>query len=365
MKKRYPIILLTSLVCLYTPIKAQNSLAQVEALQYVPKVYSAKKIDSKIEVDGKMESIWDAASWSTQFIDIEGTQKPQPTFYTQFKMLWDNENLYIYAKLQEPHVWGTLENHDAIIYHDNDFEVFLKPNFASPIYYEIEVNALNTIMDLMMLKPYRFGGQALMHWDVKNLKSAVHVEGTLNNTVDVDKYWTVEMAIPFRSLQKFGSASSPKPNSFWRMNFSRVQWQHEVKDGVYSRKKSNGKHMQEDNWVWSPIGLVNMHFPERWGFLHFTNDVEFNVLPPFYEIEKTAWNVYYLQQLYFNKNQHYTFDLTELEGFPALLEKDLKKYDVQFTLTSDKNFYHLKLKEKYSKYYFTIDSHGNYTTNYE
>ena len=365
MKKRYPILLFTILVYFYTPTNAQNNLAQVEALQPTPKIYSAKKIDSKIDIDGKMEFIWDTAPWSSDFIDIEGTNKPKPTYRTRYKMLWDDENLYIYAKLQEPHIWGTLQEHDAIIYHDNDFEIFLKPNHASPIYYEIEVNTLNTIMDLMMPKPYRFGGQAVMHWDVKNLKSAVYIEGTLNNSIDEDSYWAVEMAIPFKSLQKFGSATTPKLNSFWRINFSRVQWQHEVIEGAYSRKKLNGKHISEDNWVWSPIGLVNMHYPERWGFVRFTNDDESTTLPPFYEIEKTAWNIYYLQQAYFNKKQHFSFDLTELEGHSTLLEKDLAKYDVQLTFSSNKKFYHLKLKEKYSKYYFTIDSHGNFTTNYE
>jgi hypothetical protein len=365
MKKRYPIILFMSLTCLYTPIRAQNNVAQVEALQHAPKIYSAKKIGSQIEIDGKMESIWNTATWSSQFLDIEDNQKPKPTFQTQYKMLWDDENLYIYAKLQEPHIWGTLQKHDAIIYHDNDFEVFLKPNIASPIYYEIEVNTLNTIMDLMMPKPYRMGGQALMHWDVKKLKSAVYVEGTLNDPSDQDHYWVVEMAIPFRSLQKFGSSSTPKINSFWRINFSRVQWQHDVNQGTYSRKKLNGKHIPEDNWVWSPIGLVNMHYPERWGFLRFVKDEDSTDLPPFYEIEKTAWNIHYLQHIYKIEQQKFTSDLTKLEGFSILLKKYLNKYKVQFTISSDKKFYHLILKEKNSKYYFTIDSYGNYTTNYE
>ena len=26
---------------------------------------------------------------------------------------------------------------------------------------------------------------------------------------------------------------------------------------------------KEDNWVWSPQGLVDMHVPERWGVVQF------------------------------------------------------------------------------------------------
>jgi hypothetical protein len=28
-------------------------------------------------------------------------------------------------------------------------------------------------------------------------------------------------------------------------------------------------HLAEDNWVWSPQGLINMHVPERWGWVEF------------------------------------------------------------------------------------------------
>src|SRR5690606_24812614 len=154
------------------------------------------------------------------------------------------------------HIWGNLTEHDAIIYHNNDFEVFLKPSQQQSLYYEIEVNTLNTVMDLMMAKPYRLGGEAIMHWDVKNLKSAVHIGGTLNDTNDTDQYWSVEMAIPFKSLSTFGKKSTTSPNDFWRINFSRVQWQHVLQNGKYERKKENGKLVPEENWVWSPIGIV-------------------------------------------------------------------------------------------------------------
>ncbi|HEY6400739.1 MAG TPA: hypothetical protein VI479_04990, partial [Blastocatellia bacterium] len=49
-------------------------------------------------------------------------------------------------------------------------------------------------------------------------------------------------------------------------NFSRVEWRHEIADGKY-RKTPNTK---EDNWVWSPQGVINMHVPEKWGYVRFT-----------------------------------------------------------------------------------------------
>jgi hypothetical protein len=58
----------------------------------------------------------------------------------------------------------------------------------------------------------------------------------------------------------------PKEGDEWRVNFSRVQWRLDVVDGKY-RKMAGTK---EDNWVWSPQGVINMHVPEKWGVVRFT-----------------------------------------------------------------------------------------------
>ncbi len=61
----------------------------------------------------------------------------------------------------------------------------------------------------------------------------------------------------------------PKPGDSWRVNFSRVEWEFErYKDG-YLRKEG----VPCDNWVWSPQGEVNMHIPEMWGHVVFSDTV--------------------------------------------------------------------------------------------
>ena len=59
--------------------------------------------------------------------------------------------------------------------------------------------------------------------------------------------------------------SPPKPGETWRINFSRVQWRHEVVDGKYHKVPKT----PEDNWVWAPQGAINMHIPEMWGYVTF------------------------------------------------------------------------------------------------
>ena len=75
-------------------------------------------------------------------------------------MLWDDTYFYIGAELVEPHLWATLTQHDSVIFHDNDFEVFIDPNGDNHEYYEFEINALGTGWDLLLPRPYQGRRQA-------------------------------------------------------------------------------------------------------------------------------------------------------------------------------------------------------------
>ena len=236
-----------------------------------PKEYVCYRTNGKITIDGKLnEAAWRKVPATDLFVDIEGDRKPRPRFTTRAKMLWDDQYFYIAAELEEPHVWGTLTKRDSVIFQDNDFEVFIDPNGDRNEYYEFEINALNTGWDLFLPKPYRDGGTANDSWDIIGLKTAVHINGTLNDPTDKDKGWTVEIAMPWKALAEYAHKPAP-PNDGdeWRINFSRVEWQHEIVAGKY-RKVAGTK---EDNWVWSPQGVVDMHRPEMWGVVKFSKTV--------------------------------------------------------------------------------------------
>src|SRR4051794_29986833 len=83
-----------------------------------PKGYVCYRTTSPLTIDGKLnDEAWAAAPWTDAFVDIEGDAKPKPRHKTRVKMLWDDTALYIAAELEEPHVWATLKDHDAVIFH--------------------------------------------------------------------------------------------------------------------------------------------------------------------------------------------------------------------------------------------------------
>lgn len=249
----------------------QLGFAQVRLVE--GRAYAAKRIIDDMSIDGlKGEESWKKAAWTEYFVDIEGDKKPNPYFKTRAKMLWDDNYFYFYAEMEEPHVWAKLTERDAVIFHDNDFEIFIDPDGDTHNYYEFEVNAFNTVWDLLLTKPYRDNGHALNGWDIKGLKSAVHINGTINDTSDEDEGWSIEVAIPWKALREATKAASPPKNDdVWRVNFSRVQWETDIKGRSYIKKKVEGsdKNLPEHNWVWSPQRAIAMHEPEFWGMVVF------------------------------------------------------------------------------------------------
>ncbi len=239
----------------------------------LPKSYVIYKTDDTIIIDGEAkEDSWVKVPWSDDYIDIEGVKIPK--FRTRMKMMWDDNNMYFYAELEEPHIWANLKKRDTIIYVNNDFEIFIDPDGDSHNYYEFEMNALNTTWDLFLSKSYRERGFFLLNnMDLKGMKTAVSIDGTLNDPSDIDKKWTIEISMPWKAINETYDYSMVAPiGKTWRINFSRVNWDFDLINGAYHRKKNSntGKYLPPYNWVWSPQGVINMHEPPKWGYVYFS-----------------------------------------------------------------------------------------------
>src|SRR5207247_5901391 len=106
-----------------------------------PRGYVCARTSVPVKIDGKLdEPAWRTAPWTEDFVDIEGEAAPKPRFRTRAKMLWDDNYFYVGVELEEPHVWATLTQRDSVIFHDNDFEVFIDPDGDTHDYYEFEIN---------------------------------------------------------------------------------------------------------------------------------------------------------------------------------------------------------------------------------
>lgn len=280
-------------------------------ISFNPPVYICKRADKPFHPDGRLDKpFWEKAGYTELFVDIEGSRKPSPRFDTRAKMLWDDEYLYIGAELFGSEIWATQTERDCVIFHDNDFEVFIDPDGDTHEYIELEMNALNTVWDLLLTKPYLNGGTPINAFDIQGLRTAVYIDGELNNPEAKNNKWSVEIAIPLAVLNQCSKGNVPAEGVFWRMNFSRVQWLTDIDRQAVAGDKSEVRYVKrinpatgnpypEDNWVWSPTGIINIHYPELWGYVFFTESDRSYQIP---EDEKIRWQ---MRRIYYNEYEYY------------------------------------------------------------
>ena len=259
--------------------------------------YTCHRANAPLTIDGNLDKrAWQLAPKSRRFVDVV-TGRPGP-FDTRAAALWDDQNLYIAFWIEEPSVEAALTARDALLFNENDVEVFID---GGDCYYEFEINALGTLYEVFFVwqDAYRRGGRfdtpefdlfggnvtgfggnydrigddmwrgahprglrwAFLDWDFPGLHSAVRIDGTLNDPAAVDRGWTVELAFPWSGMGQLahGRSLPPQDGDTWRMMFARYE-----KLELMGRAVNTG-------WAWDRIGSMDNHAPECWTQVQFSS----------------------------------------------------------------------------------------------
>lgn len=303
-----------------------NYRIPIPAVDFHPPIYACRFNDKPFQLDGNLDKeFWRNIPFTDNFVDIEGSIRPVPRFRTRAKMAWDHENLYFGALLEGDEIWATLTEHDSVIFQDNDFEIFVDPDSDTQAYTEYEMNALNTTWDLLLTKAYRDNGKPVNGLELKGLRSAVYIDGKLNKPGSHNHSWSVEIVIPFAALSECAAENrAPVSGEYYRVNFSRVQWKVDIKEGAFAKRldKETGRPLPEDNWVWAPTGVINIHYPELWAFLFFTDEPRSSKDFSIPEDELRKWELrklYYAQQAHWDETGSYSDCLDVLKETLARL----------------------------------------------
>jgi hypothetical protein len=287
----------------YQPIHTVNPEVIVspreDTIKYPPCVvdeiphYTAYRTASKPCIDGRLDEFaWQNAPRSPRFRDlISGSETIHDT---RAAVLWDEQYLYVAYWIEEPDLQATLTERDALIYQNNDVELFIA---GSDAYYEFEINAFGTIYEVLFIweESYKKGGYEKIaglsrdqpgskpfhgvayrphprgprigywNWDFPGLQSAVFLDGTINDNKDRDRGWTVELALPWSgmSVLVIGDNRSLPPidQDIWRMDFSR-----------FNQYKEAPPSNDPGGWALSPHGVWDSHVPECYTYIHFSMD---------------------------------------------------------------------------------------------
>jgi hypothetical protein len=255
--------------------------------------HTSHRVSEPFPIDGNLDkSVWKAALRSRRFVDMVSGE---PAFFdARIASLWDDHNLYIGFWLEEPAIRASLTERDSFIWRDNDVELFIG---GEDCYYELEINAFNTVYEVFFIyqdalkKGSRFdvtefdlytrnvdvlcGFQdssrygkhrrgkrwAFMDFDFPGLRTAVKVDGIVNDSSTIDRGWTVEIALPWEGLGKLLPSQTfpPKEGDFIRAAFFRFE----------ALRYHNKTVPESIGWALNEHGAYDSHIPEVFSYLHF------------------------------------------------------------------------------------------------
>jgi hypothetical protein len=160
---------------------------------------------------------------------------------TRIRAVWDANEWRVLFEVSDTHVWATLTERGAMLYQEEVVEIFIDPVGDHLNYFEIELNPLNAVLEIVMRRN-RSGYLKDFAWRCEGLRTA---------TRRTPEGWCGELSIPFRSLV----AESPQSGTKWRANFCRID---------------RPPNLERELSAWSPPGRANFHTPERFGVVEFT-----------------------------------------------------------------------------------------------
>lgn len=259
-----------------------------EQLQHL----TAMRTNQHLIIDGDLtKSVWQQAIQSSRFVDMVSGE---PAYYdTRVAVCYNDTHLYVGYWVEEPFVTATMTERDSFIWFDNDVELFIG---GDDCYYELEINAYGTMYECFFIwqdahtrggrfdrpefdlyrhtvdvlggfQDYRYGKHprgrrwGFLDFDMPGIQVAVQVQGSINDNRDIDKGWSVEVAIPWASLAfMFDNRTfPPAPGDILRCDFSRFE----------ALRLHGAPLPQNPGWSLNPHGVYDSHIPECFSVVHF------------------------------------------------------------------------------------------------
>ena len=188
-----------------------------------PAAFECRWADTPIKIDGKAD---DEAWKHAQVIDhfyLPWLKQPRAArTKTKARLLWDRDYLYFFAEMEDSDLFADVIEYNGQTWKNDVFELFFKPARDKPGYYEFQVNAANTIMNVFFPRREAGGYERFKNEGVFHLGAKVVLDGTLNKRDDKDKGWSVEGRIPWTDFLRSGGR--PEPGENWTFALCRYDY---------------------------------------------------------------------------------------------------------------------------------------------
>ena len=194
---------------------------------------------------GAEEVDWDWTERAAPILLVDALSGGPPRQATRVWTAWDERAWRVRFHCDDARPWATLRERDAPLWTEEVVEIFVDPVGDGAGYFELEINPLGTVCDLV-LRRIASGWRKDFSWHVEGLRPAAGLR---------PGGWWAELVLPFAAL----TPAPPRPGAVWRVNFFRIDRPGGEAGTTADRELS----------AWSPTGWANFHLPAKFGSLEF------------------------------------------------------------------------------------------------
>jgi hypothetical protein len=179
-------------------------------------IFRVSKASEVILVDGKMnEEIWNKTE-ARKLNYFYNTDQPDDAQQTIFRMLWDDQHLYVFFQMKDKFLTVRETQRDGAPYLDDCAEIFL---ITAPVsldtHFGYELNLNKASNDFIYFNDFYDGKDLAFKGFNPNYKVEVMFEGTINDNSDIDIGWTMELAIPIANFGYLGQVVPVASGNRW------------------------------------------------------------------------------------------------------------------------------------------------------
>ncbi|MUH35178.1 hypothetical protein D9O36_04940 [Zobellia amurskyensis] len=179
-------------------------------------VFKVSKVSEPMVIDGKM----DEASWSkTEARTLDyfyRVDKPTDQQKSTFRMLWGKEKFYVFFEMEDQYITARETKRDGQPYLDDCAEIFfITAPDSLDTHFGYELNLNKAVNDFIFFNDYVKGKDVVYKTFNPDFEVEITYDGTINDNSDIDKGWTMEMAIPYSNFGELGEVVAIEAGNKW------------------------------------------------------------------------------------------------------------------------------------------------------
>lgn len=244
----------------------QNSLLIIVALSIIScksslskkkSVHNSKSIiidhvDDEIKIDGILnEKVYHRLEKYYLVNSMTGEDVKDHNYQSYFTIHHNHESVFYSFTSFDQNIYSYFKNRDDHLWKEECVEIFIDVDNDPQNYIEIELSPAGVLFDSFIINPDVIDVDSTSDFNLSSIEYVVDVDGSLNDSTDIDTKWTAEISIAVNELDTETNLN----NLNWRMNVFRIN-KDKAAEKYFAYSPTFGKFHK-------PEKFVNCRFNEK------------------------------------------------------------------------------------------------------